>query len=52
VKWGLVAMWVLEAVVVVAVVGKPRGPVTPGLAALTVAINAAFITLTLAYWPA
>lgn len=41
--WFVVAWWILNAVVTVAQVGKPRKPLTAGTAAAVVAIEALFI---------
>lgn len=41
--WFVVAWWILNAVVTVAYVGKPRKPITPGGAASVVLIEALFI---------
>lgn len=41
--WALTAWLALGALAVVALVGKPRKPLTPGIAATTVLINALIV---------
>lgn len=43
-KWTLVGLMALSALGNVILIGEERKPVTPGMAAFTVALNAAFIT--------
>lgn len=41
--WFVVAWWIMNAVLTVASVGKPRKPITAGAAAVVVLLEAAFI---------
>lgn len=45
VDWFLVCLFAVEALGTVCLVGEPRKPVSPGLAAATVALNAGLIIL-------
>lgn len=50
VKFFLVGMFAMGALLTVGLVGKPRKPLTSGTAALTVFFNAVYIVLILAFW--
>lgn len=39
--WCLVALWLLNAIITVLIIGKPRKPITPESAAMTVAVSVA-----------
>lgn len=50
--WLLPALYTIGALATVASVGKPRKPITPGLAATVVATNGLLIGLLIIGWPA
>jgi hypothetical protein len=49
-QWYVVSSCVLNAVVLVALVGRKREPVTPTAAAIQVAIYAAIVAMALTWW--
>lgn len=51
-KWLIVGFLALGALLTVASVGKPRKPLEPGVATVTVLVNALLIAAILAYWGA
>lgn len=50
VKWVIVGMFALGALITITAVGKPRKPLTPGTAAYVVAVNALYIVLIAIFW--
>jgi hypothetical protein len=50
VKWLLVSWFAWSALAVVLGVGKPRKPITPGMAALCLLVVAAEIVAVLVFW--
>lgn len=51
-KWAIVIWCVISALVVVTQVGKPRRPITGGVAAFAVTLCALEIAAIVAYWDA
>lgn len=50
VKWLIVGMFALGALLTIAAVGRPRKPMTSGTAATVVAFNALYIVLMIVFW--
>lgn len=50
VKWAWVGMVVLNIVITLSVIGKPRRPITPGLAAGLVLYSLAWATAVIVTW--
>lgn len=51
-KWIIIGWVALATITVVALVGKPRKPITPGTAAVIVALNAIQIVAMVIWWRA
>ena len=49
-KWGMIGLMAFSALMVITGVGKPRKPLTGGVAATTVAVNALWITAIVVWW--
>jgi hypothetical protein len=49
-KWGMVGLMAFAALMTIVAVGKPRKPLTGGVAATTVAMQAVWITSILIWW--
>ena len=50
VKWFMVGMFALGALLTVSSVGKPRSPLTSGTASFVVAVQALYIVLIVVFW--
>lgn len=51
-KWFIVSMFALSALLTIASVGRPRKPLTPGMAAGMVAHSVLYIVLIVVFWRA
>ena len=49
--WFLIGWWAFGALLTVGMVGKPRKPIDPGTAVVTILIHAALIVLLVVGWP-
>jgi hypothetical protein len=49
-KWGMVGLMAFAALMTIMAVNKPRQPLTGGVAATTVAMNALWITAIVIWW--
>ncbi len=49
-KWTLIGVWILGAILNIALIGKKRDPITPSGAILVLIINTLLIMGILNYW--